>query len=274
MNNGLNDAVFTRRWQPSESYNGTPRPCGMYLLHGTGEHCGRYEELVSNLTNAGWAVAAHDQPGHGRSGGQRGSVIPQGVFQAQAAIQIQQFAIETGAPPIVFGHSLGGVLAAEMVLTHHLPVSGLILSAPALRPWITTKQRIKLNILYALMPDKIVELPGSHQNLTRDAQQIEALSKDEWVHGFKSARLVHWLFDSGATSIELAPNLPVPTLVLIPGDDPVIDPNCMREWVQRAPKGLVSSHEYEGAFHELFNELPNIREKVTNDTLVWLESFK
>jgi len=270
----LNDAVFTRRWQPSESYSGASRPCGVYLLHGTGEHCGRYEELASHLTNAGWAVAAHDQPGHGRSAGQRGSVLPQGVIQAQAAIQILQFANETGASPVVLGHSLGGVLAAELVLTHHLPVSGLILSAPAFRPWITSRQRLKLSLLYKFFPDKVLELPGFHENLTHDAEKLEAVAKDEWVHGFKSARLVRWLFDSGTRSIELAPNLPVPALALIAGSDPVIDPNSMREWVQRAPKEMVNSHEYEGAFHELFNEIPSIREKVTNDTLAWLEGIQ
>jgi len=66
----------------------------------------------------------------------------------------------------------------------------------------------------------------------------------------------------------------VPALALIAGSDPVIDPNSMREWVQRAPKEMVNSHEYEGAFHELFNEIPSIREKVTNDTLAWLEGIQ
>ena len=269
----MNDAVFTRRWQPAESYKGSPRSCGVYVLHGTGEHCGRYAELISNLSNAGWAVGAHDHPGHGQSAGERGSVIPQGVIQAQAAIQIQQFAMDTGAPPVVFGHSLGGVLAAEMVLTHHLPVAGLILSAPALRPWITTKQRIQLNLLYALMPDHVKELPGFVENLTHDAQKLEEIANDDLMHRFKSARLIRWLFDSGARSIELAPKLAVPALALIPADDPVIDPASLREWVQRAPKELVKSHEYEGAFHEMFNEIPEIREKVTKDTLAWLESL-
>lgn len=269
----MNDAVFTRRWQPAESYSGSPRPCGVYLLHGTGEHCGRYEELISHLTAAGWTVGAHDHPGHGKSAGQRGSLLPMGVVPTQAAIQIQRFAQETGAPPVVLGHSLGGVLAAELVLTHHLPVTGLILSSPGFRPWITPMQRLKLKLLYALMPDKVIELPGKRENLTHDTDKLEASANDELMHGFKSARLVRWLFDSGVRSIDLAPNLSVPALVLIAGDDPVIEPACMREWAQRAPRSLATSREYKGAFHEMFNEVPEIRDKVTHDTLVWLEQF-
>ena len=269
----MSNAIHTRRWQASETYSGARRPCGVYLLHGTGEHCGRYEEFIFHLTNAGWAVGAHDHPGHGLSQGERGSLLPMGTLPTQAAIQIQQFALETGAPPIVFGHSLGGVLAAELVLTHHLPVTGLILSAPALRPWMTATQKIKLKFLYSLMPDKVLELPGQKENLTRDPQKLEMSLNDELLHGFKSARLVQWLLDSGARSIDLAPNLSVPALALIAGGDLVANPSAIREWVRGAPDAFVSSHEYEGAFHEMFNEIPSVREKVTSHTLAWLEQF-
>ncbi len=265
----LNDYVHTRRWVPVSG--SSTRERGVYLLHGTGEHCGRYDEFATQLTAAGWSVGAHDHPGHGESQGQPGSLLPVGVLAVQAAIQIQRFAAETGAPPIVFGHSLGGLLATELVLCHHLTVAGLVLSAPAFRPWISTPNRIKLKIFNALMPDKVLKLTPHPELLTRDEEKLSASRNDNLIHSFRSARMVNWFFDAGAKSIELAPSLSVPTLVLIAGADPVIDPASIREWTDRAPASLVSSHEYPGAYHEILNEIPLVRDQVIRDTLAWLD---
>jgi len=265
----MTERIFSQRFPAAA--NSTARPCGVYLLHGTGEHLGRYKELIKRLTDAGWPVGAHDHPGHGQSSGQRGSLLPLGCLQVQAAVQIERFAQETGAPPILFGHSLGGVLAAELVLSHHIPSAGLILSAPAFRARISWKNRLKVNLMHALAPDKTVELPYAPENLTRDSDKIAESLSDPLIHGFKSARFIQWLLDSGAESIALAHSLPIDTLVLIAGADPVVDPAATREWVKRAPGNRIAVHEYPASFHEILNEVVQVREQALSDILMWLD---
>ncbi len=264
------ETIFSRRWEPASIANTVGQGRGIYLLHGTGEHGKRYDEFATRLTEAGWLVAAHDHVGHGQSSGQRGLLRPANGLAHYAMPQIVRFADEVGAPPILFGHSLGGVLAAELVLKYHVNVSALVLSAPAFRPRISLLNRIKLNLLYGVAPDKVIELPHRPELLTRDECKQQAARQDELIHGFKSARLVRWMFDTGAESIKLASGLSVPALVLIAQQDPVVDPAAIRSWAAAAPPDLVTQYEYAEGLHELFNEMPDVRAQITDDTLAWL----
>lgn len=267
----MTSPIHTRFWPANSQSTTQSRPFGVYLLHGTGEHSGRYESVAHALSNAGFAVGAHDHPGHGLSGGERGLLQPTGVLSVQAAIQIQAFAERTGAAPVVLGHSLGGLLATELVLFHQLPVQGLVLSAPAYRPWISWKDRIKLKLFHALVPDHTVELPYRPEALTHDEAVIETSRQDPLIHGYKSARLVRWFLDSGAECIARANELKVPTLALVAGADPVVDPKAIHEWVDNAPINAVTLKEYPTAYHEIYNEVAEIKNAALADTLQWLE---
>ncbi len=215
------DLIHTRRWHAPPSR--TARHCGVYLLHGLGEHSGRYERLATRLTEHGWSVGAHDHPGHGRSGGVQGLIDPPGTLATQAAIQVQNFASETGARPVLMGHSLGGVLAAELVLTHGLEVSGLVLSAPALKPNLSRWEQAKLQLLERIAPNLRINRPYDTTWLTHDEKEAEAARNDERLHGYVSAGLVKWLIDSGKRSITEAARLDVDTLLLLPESDRVVD---------------------------------------------------
>jgi len=188
-------------------------------------------------------------------------------------MQIQRFIDETGAAPIVLGHSLGGVLAAQLLLEHHVPASGLILSAPAFQIHMSLKNRLKLNLMRALAPDVVIELQYNPEFLTHDSE-IQAQSKnDALIHGFKSARLVHWIEHTGNNAIALAHTLTVDALVLIAAADPVAKPSAARQWASNAPTRQITVQEYADSYHEIFNELPAIRDKATEDTLEWLDTL-
>lgn len=270
MNKDLSSKTYTQRWLPSGGAGA--RPCGVYLLHGTGEHCERYDAFARVLADDGWVVGAHDHPGHGRSFGKQGSVSPNGLLAVQAAMQIQTFAEETGAPPILFGHSLGGVVASELVLSHQLPVSGLILSSPAFRPIITIVNRVKLVTLYTVAPDKAVRLKYRPEALTHDDTIRNLSLQDPLIHTYRSARMVRYMLDSGAQSIAKSHTLKTPTLALIAGADPVIETAAIDEWVAGAPEQWMTKKTYQGAFHELLNELPETRNRVAEDILQWLNN--
>jgi len=261
--------IHPRRWSPPAGM--AERPCGIYLLHGTGEHSGRYEHVAESLTRQGFVVGAHDHPGHGKSHGDRGKHYPPGTYATQAGIQFLEFAKETGSTPILLGHSLGGVLAAEMVLMHGLQTAGLVLSAPAFLPYVSIMNKIKLRVMSAVAPDFSVELPYDAKRLTHDAEMIEVSHADKLNHGFKSARMVTWLMRTGRELLDIAPALDTKTLLLVPEADPVVDPAGSQQFFKSAPADLVTLKVYADAYHELFNETPDIRERALSDLIEWLD---
>lgn len=162
----MNNFIQTHRWEPPEDV--TQLKGSVYLLHGTGEHAARYEEFASSLASDGWLVGAHDHPGHGESFGKRGLIDPPGGLATQAAIQIQAFARETNTTPVVFGHSLGGVLAMELALIHKFPARGIVLSAPAFVPITGWTDQLKLKLLTLLAPRLCLDLGYNASRLTHD----------------------------------------------------------------------------------------------------------
>ena len=261
--------VHRFRWSPP---SGTPeRPRGVYLMHGTGEHAGRYERLVARLTAAGWQVGAHDHPGHGLSGGLRGRVPVPGAFATCAAIECMRFAHETGAAPFLFGHSLGGMVAAELVLMHRMPVAGLLLSAPAIVPKLTWRDVVKLKTLSLLAPTRVLDLGYNPARLTHDLDEQRAALADPLIHGLKSAEFIGWLVSAAERVADVAWRLDVPTLMMIAEDDVITDIKRTRQFVADAPEGLVDTKLYSGCHHELLNADPESRGQVEQDILHWLE---
>jgi len=223
----MTGTIHSHRWHASS--DAAPRECGIYILHGIGEHAGRYERVASLFTS-----------------------------------------LETGATPILFGHSLGGLVATSMVLDKHLAVSGLILSAPAYSPVISPFNKIRLKILKRLAPKFTQQLPYNAQNLTSDKQEQELGRNDPLNHNYKSAGIVEWIVRTGERMINSADTLQVPTLILIPGADAVIDSSQTKKFVEAAPTEHISVHYYEDYLHEVLNETLERREIALADIERWL----
>ena len=262
--------VHRHRWSPPP--DAPARPCGVYLMHGIGEHAARYERLARRLASEGWPVGAHDHPGHGRSGGRRGRLPAAGSYASCALAECERFARETGAAPFVFGHSLGGVVACELVLEHGFDTSGLVLSAPAIVPRLTPGQAAKLRTLSLLAPRLVLEFPYDPTDLTHDPEQRRAALADEWIHGFKSAEQVGWLMRAAARALADAAELDVDVLVLVAGRDALIDVDRTREFAARLPEGRATVRVYGESHHELLNEGPTLRGRVEDDIVGWLDA--
>jgi len=218
--------IHCYRWHPLRE--GPQQSRGIYLLHGIGEHAGRYERLANHLTKLGYEVGAHDHPGHGQSTGKRGVLESNTQLERCAAEQFDAFHSETGAVPFLFGHSLGGLVATSMVLSHDVKVAGLLLSAPAYRPIISLKHR--------------------------------------------SAGIVTWIVDTGKRSIKQAGELSVPTLMLMPGQDVVVDSQGITDFISAAPQQYITEKFYPNCRHEILNETPERRRKAHTDIEQWLSS--
>lgn len=264
----MNNKTHSLRWNPPTGVAVKTR--GVYILHGTGEHAARYAPLAMRLAQAGFRVGAHDHVGHGESAGARGVIDPPGSLITQAAIQCQQFALETGHAPVLFGHSLGGVAACELVLEHQLPVAGLILSAPSFGVHIRKRDLLLVKALSIVAPTYTVNRPYSASLLTQDETVRARAEADPLIHGVKSASLINWLITSGARQLENASQLDIDTLLLIAGDDRIADSGKTQQFAERAPADRITVCNYEDSYHEILNETPERSGRVLDDIEQWL----
>lgn len=262
--------IHRHRWDPPAGV--AVQANGIYLLHGIGEHAARYERLANRLAARGYRVAAHDHVGHGRSSGRRGVAEPADRLVSDAAAEFERFTTTCGAPAYLLGHSLGGVVAMALLLSRTVSPAGLLLSAPAIVPQLTATDRLKLQVMSILAPTLALELPYDAARLTHDPDEIAAAESDELIHGFKSAGLVGWLMTSAADALERAGEIDVATLLMVAGEDLLIDIGLTMQFAERISPTLLTLHRYEGFHHELLNETPERRERVMRDIEDWLDA--
>lgn len=245
---------------------------GIYLLHGLGEHSRRYDAIACWLNSLGWQVRAHDHRGHGASDGKRGVLERSDAFADDAAAQIEQFGRDLGQPPILLGHSMGGGMAAELVVTRRLPVAGLVLSSPALAIPLAAPMRAAVKLLNLAAPTLALGNGLDATYLSHDAATVAAYRGDPLVHDRACARLVSWLYQAGLQARQNAASLSVPTVLLVAGADRLVDPAGSRQFAQRAPARQLAMHWYDDAWHEIFNENAERRERVLADLQAWLQA--
>ncbi len=260
-------ALAARDWEPDAG----PVQGGIYLLHGLGEHLGRYDALAQWLCAAGWRVRSHDHRGHGRSAGARGTLSATCDPRCEATPLVAEFASVCGTSPILMGFSMGGALAAEMVLSGCTPVRALVLSSPAFALPLTRFQKGLLAVLERVAPDRTIPSGLRPDHLSHDPAQVRAYVEDPLVHDRISARLLRWMLDAGTLARTRAAALSVPTLLVSAGADRIVDPDGARRFAARAPAEMLAAHEFEGAYHELFNEAPPWRAAALAALQAWLE---
>jgi len=242
----------------------------VYLLHGLNEYAGRYEHVAEWLNTRGWHVAAHDHRGHGRSGGARGTLRRADDLILDAEQRIAQFSEETGIRPILLGHSMGGMVAAHVALRAKAPIAGLVLVSPAFKLHITRAQRMLANVLGGVAPNlRLPHLRRSHK-LSHDQAVVDAYLSDPLANRQVTARLVNMIRAGGPSAIAAAASLPVRTLLLVAGDDHIVNSAGSREFAQAAPPGLLALRWYDNAWHELLNESVEIATPVYADLDAWL----
>jgi alpha-beta hydrolase superfamily lysophospholipase len=239
------------------------------VMHGFGDHCGRYQHLARFFNDCGLSVRCYDHRGHGRSQGARGDVINGDPMIQDAEIIIEDFAAHFAAPPFLYGESMGGLFAARFALRRLLPLRGLILASPALAVRLSRFQNMLFKVMEVLAPWFAVPVGLSATSLSHDRSVAAAYKSDPLVHGRISARLMRSMLSSMAYCQSYASTLSVPTLVLVAGDDHLVDPEGSKGFFSRLPPGLAQLHVYEGFYHEIFNEVES--RKPFADLRSWLE---
>ncbi|NHZ83655.1 alpha/beta fold hydrolase [Massilia sp. CCM 8695] len=245
-----------------------PLRASVVIMHGLGEHGGRYRHLASFFNDCGLSVRCYDHRGHGRSQGKRGDVINGDPLLQDAEIVIDDFAARYRLPPFLFGHSMGGLFAARFALSAVSPLRGLILSSPALGLRLSRPQMLLLDVLHALAPSLAVPNGLSPRWLSHDPKVVAAYTADPLVHGKISARLMRSMLRSITYCQANAARLSVPALLLAAGDDHLVDPDGVRRFAAHVPSGLAQLHVYDDLYHEIFNETEAARPLA--DLRAWL----
>jgi len=181
-------ALFGRSWLPE----GSPRAL-VCIVHGLGEHSGRYDHLAADLVTAGFAVVAPDQRGHGRSGGLRGHVDGFATFVTDLTgfIEAQQAEFGTELPLFLLGHSMGGLITVLTLQDAQTPTfAGAIISNPCLGVSVQAPA-IKVavaKLLGKLLPKLRLDNELTVQDICRDPEVVAAYEADPLVHSKISTR--------------------------------------------------------------------------------------
>lgn len=245
------------------------RPRGSVLVvHGFGDHAGRYRDVAGILTERGLTVAGFDQRGHGGSPGTRGDAPSFSCFLEDLDRAWAEAARVLPAPLFLWGHSFGGLVAMRWVetrcaagMTHReaeppasLP-AGVVLSAPwlglrmAVPRWKLAAARVLLRIAPGLPISSGSDRP---EYLTRDPVRAAEYRADPLVHHRISSRFHAHLVAAQASALR-APWPAIPTLLVLPGDDRLVDTEVSRAWRARHPDVRLLVRE--GGRHELHNDV-------------------
>ena len=246
--------LAVRTWEPK-----TPGWIAL-VVHGYGEHSGRYQWVAEQLAAGRALVVADDHIGHGKSPGER--VLIEDAEHVVADIEAIRTTIageHPGLPIVLIGHSLGGMFAVRYAQQHQENLAAVVLSAPVLGSW---------HVLDLLECDEIPETPIDPDSLSRDPQVGRDYVSDPLVwHGpFKRTTLT--AIDTCLETINEGPQLHVPTLWLHGEDDELVPEIDTRDGTNRIRGREFHEHIYAGARHELFNETN--RAEVLSDVLTFI----
>jgi acylglycerol lipase len=263
-----NQPVFHQVWLPD-----TEPKAALILLHGLGSHSGRYGNIVAPLLRLGYAVHGFDQIGHGRSGGARGMIArfedfteTLVIFRGMVGERVPQ------RPVFLFGHSMGGLIAAFYLLDRQSEFRGAVLSAPAVKAGGNAAPlRISMVRLLSTLAPQAGVLRLNPDWLSHDSEAVRAYRNDPLVfHGKTPARLAAELWKAMQRVSDEAGRIALPLLILQGGADRIVDPIGAQWLYERAGSKDKAIRIYAGLYHETFNE-PE-RGQVLSDAQCWLEA--
>lgn len=259
--------MYAKGWAPEKD----PKAV-VCLIHGLGEHIGRYEHVGAAFAEAGYAMLGFDLRGHGKSGGPRGHAPSYDALLDDMAAFIQQAKERYPARScFLYGHSMGGNLVINYVLRRKSELGGVIATGPWLKlafqpPAIKVALgRVMNNIAPGFTQASGLETAA----LSRDPKVVDAYVNDPLVHNRITARLFVGLFDAGQYAFDRPSEFPLPTLLMHGTMDRLTSAEASRQFGAAAPKS-VTTELWEGWFHEIHNE-PE-KEKVFAKMVAWLDT--
>lgn len=251
--------LLTRSWIP-ESPKAT-----ILLVHGLGEHCGRWDHVGSALAERGYGVIAFDLRGHGESGGPKVHVDSFDTLVGDVAAVAEL--VDPDLPWTLYAHSLGGLVGTLYLESDHDQPDAAVLSAPALEDNLPAYLRVAAEVLGRIAPTLSVGNSITGAQLSRDDSVGDAYFADPLVESKATAGFGRAGLAAQRKVKEHLDRITVPVLVVHGAEDRLVPPSAS------APLAAVPTVErklYPGLLHEIHNE-PE-QDQVLSDIADWLDA--
>jgi acylglycerol lipase len=259
--------IFGQEWKPDGKVN-----AAIALVHGLGEHSGRYSHVAEAFTLKGYSLTGFDLRGHGKSEGVRGHSPSYDALMLDISQNIgivrEHF---PGVPVFLYGHSLGGNLVLYYCLTQKPDLKGAIVTSPALgtaEP-VPAAKLIMGKLMYNLAPAMQMENGLDRSGLSRDSEVEKIYSSDPLVHSKISTRWALDMLNNGRYIIDHAGEFPIPLLLMVGTADRLISVKLTENLAQGVSISKITFQKWDGFYHELHNE-PE-KAKVMDVMTDWLD---
>ena len=244
--------IHSKAWIPSAK----PKAV-VCVLHGVGEHIGRYQPDGEAMAQAGYVLAGFDQRGFGRSGGRRGHTPSLEAYFDDIDMFLHEAAQRfPGLPRFLYGMSMGAVLVLAYTPVRRPVVVGVIAAAPGLK---TSLEEQKAKVLLArllgqVIPTLTLKSGVDPQEISRDPQVIEAYLKDPLDHFLVTAAWGRSMLRAIDLVFENAPRFPLPLLLMHGTKDAIAYPRGSQAFADLAPKDKATLKMWDGFKHELHTD--------------------
>ena len=249
---GDGTTLFAHVWTPDDSPRGA-----ICLVHGAGDHSGRYRHVAEVLARAGFALLAYDHRGHGKSGGPRGHVTTYDALLADVDAALAEVARRwPDVPRVLYGHSMGGNVALNYALRRRPHLAGVIATSPWLRltsslPWW---RETLSSVMNRVWPSFTQATGLETAALSRDPAAVSDYRDDPLVHDRMSTRLYRSVRDAGEWALAHAPEFPLPLLLIHGTADRVTSCEATIRFGRQVPAARCELVLFDGFFHETHND--------------------
>ena len=241
------------------------------LVHGLGEHMGRYQHVAFALQQAGYAVVGYDHVGHGLSSGKRGDTDTPDQLTDHLRHMVKEVKrLHPGRPTVLLGHSMGGLVVQRAAAADAMLADAVVMSSPALAAFTNGIQKLLLATLPKWLPHVRVNNGLRLEGLARDAQVVRDYKQDRLVHPMIATSLAEWIVQEGIQAVQHAEAWRVPSLLLYAGQDKLVNPQGSAEFAKRAPADMLQAHCFNVMYHEIFND-PE-KQVVLQKLIAWLDN--
>jgi len=243
--------LYFQGWEPETS----PRAV-VCLVHGLGEHTGRYAHVAAALNDAGYAVLGCDLRGHGKSGGPRGHTPSYDTLMDDTGCLLDEAAERySDKPRFLYGQSLGGNLVLNYALRRKPQLAGVVATSPLIRT-TNPAPAVKITLgklMYKLQPGMTMANGIPLDSLAHDPEIGRAYAADPLVHNKISARLALDMLQAGEWALAHAAEFPAPLLLVHGSADEITSAAATQEFAGTV-RGDCTLKIWDGFYHETHNE--------------------
>ena len=242
------------------------------IVHGHGEHSGRYDHVAKALNEAGICVFAMDLRGHGLSQGKRGHAKSHELLMSDVEELLKTArSTYTELPMYLYGHSLGGNLVANYTIRMNTnELSGFILSSPWLKlAFDPPSWKLSLGrFLSSIWPSFTQPSDLNVNHLSRDPEVVKAYVNDPLVHDKMSAGLFTAILEAGDYALSETDRIKIPGLVYHGNKDQITDWHTSKSFASKLEG--VAFTELDGVYHEPHNDLD--KSAVIQSLINWIKN--